>query len=432
MKKILLILLVLFSSCQLDAAGIKGKIGAYIDVVENRISLQPLVNPGSKTEASYRALSDAEMALKGELRKIFCGDDDIAEVAMGYLFEVEIGDALLYFRNLIPTDSLSPAARKLLEKMKKIENRRKLGEPTSSELEEMRIPEIGIAGPFGAAILAQPDFRAKVTSIVPAGDKIRISASSGNFMKCSDDAGNSGFIFLGLLSLHEEELNVNFRQADVPPSEDIPPNLAKFQRIKDQRPTFYLTTREEGFPTSGPLFGQNYNGSERKDIKTPAGALVAGTSGRYFASLCMEGSGVIKDGRTVSFVSDQRFNVAPEGCLGITATGYWVIPFHTLAVNKAQMPYKGVYFIPESRGLKLPNGEIHDGYWFAHDTGSAFSNTTDRMDMYVNREEYWKWMEANFVPSFTPIKVYKVDSDTKASVYAKYKTAMGKLEMEVK
>lgn len=370
MKRVAFLLLVLFSACRLDAAGIKGLISEYVATVENRIALQPLLNGARDIDARFRSLCASEKALETPLRKIFHGEDDIAEVAMGYLAEADFGDAILYFHGLIPTDSSSPAARRVLEKMKGFESRRRDGEKTGPDPIDLTIPGIdaSISGRAG-----------------------RIARSVGK-----------------------------------PVGEDILPDLTKFEKIRDMRPTYYVTTREDGFPTSGPLFGHTYDGTERKTILTPSGVVIAETSGRYFADLCMEGSGVIKDGRTVSFVSDQRFNVAPEGCLGITCTGYWVVPFHTLAVNRNQLPYRGVYFIPGTRGLKLPNGETHDGYWFAHDTGSAFNSTTDRFDMYVDRVEYWKWMEANFVNSFSPIKVYKVDADTRTRVYAKYQSVLGK------
>ncbi|MBF0548485.1 MAG: hypothetical protein HQM08_28880 [Candidatus Riflebacteria bacterium] len=375
-KIALVVFLILFSVSRVDAAGIKGLIGDFIYTIDTRIALQPLVTPGSKFEARYKEFCHTEETLKKQLQAIFRGEDDIADVSMGFLSEAVEGDALLYFRDMIPTDSPSPAARKLLEKMKEIENRRKKGEKNSSEPETSK----GIQGPFDAAFPRDFDFPAKATDSVP----------------------------------------------DV----DIPANLAKFQRINDQKPTYYITAREEGFPTSGLLYGHDYNGSERKTIQTSDDVFIEETSGRYFAALCMEGSGVIMDGRTVTFESNQRFKVIPNGCLGITATGYWVVPFHTLAVNREQMPYKGVYFIPGTKGLKLPNGEIHDGYWFAHDTGSAFTNARNRIDMYVNMDEYVNWMEKNFVPSFTPIKVYKVDSETKNLVYAKYQSVLGNSDIK--
>lgn len=52
-----------------------------------------------------------------------------------------------------------------------------------------------------------------------------------------------------------------------------------------------------------------------------------------------------------------------------------LIPFRTIAVDKTIIPYGTVIFIPKVKGkpITLPNGlaVIHDGYFFAGDTGSA-------------------------------------------------------------
>jgi 3D (Asp-Asp-Asp) domain-containing protein len=54
---------------------------------------------------------------------------------------------------------------------------------------------------------------------------------------------------------------------------------------------------------------------------------------------------------------------------------YKLIPFRTMAVDKSIIPYGTVIFIPKVKGkpIILPNGleVIHDGYFFAGDTGSA-------------------------------------------------------------
>jgi len=54
---------------------------------------------------------------------------------------------------------------------------------------------------------------------------------------------------------------------------------------------------------------------------------------------------------------------------------YRLVPYRTIAVDKAMIPYGTVIFIPKVKGkpITLPNGQkvIHDGYFFAGDTGSA-------------------------------------------------------------
>lgn len=226
------------------------------------------------------------------------------------------------------------------------------------------------------------------------------------------------------LAARAAEAGAGTPEAPLPPAAPgTPPGYA---RIRDQKPTYYFTTRELGFPASGPLHGVNYDGTERRRILTPGGSLIKETSGRYFASLAMEGSGVLEDGRVVSWMANQRFIVLPPGCNGLTATGSWVVAFHTLAVNKREMPYGGVYWIPETCGLALPDGSVHDGFWFAHDTGSAFQGTPKhRIDMYVDRPENVAWAEGHIVPSLASTAVYRVDAGTRAAVYEKYKGQLG-------
>lgn len=54
---------------------------------------------------------------------------------------------------------------------------------------------------------------------------------------------------------------------------------------------------------------------------------------------------------------------------------YRLIPYRTIAVDKAKIPYGTVIFIPGVKGqiIVLPNGQKvkHDGYFFAGDTGGA-------------------------------------------------------------
>lgn len=54
---------------------------------------------------------------------------------------------------------------------------------------------------------------------------------------------------------------------------------------------------------------------------------------------------------------------------------YRLIPFRTIAVDKTVIPYGTVIYIPKVKGkvVDLPNGTqvIHDGYFFAGDTGGA-------------------------------------------------------------
>jgi 3D (Asp-Asp-Asp) domain-containing protein len=57
---------------------------------------------------------------------------------------------------------------------------------------------------------------------------------------------------------------------------------------------------------------------------------------------------------------------------------YKLIPFRSIAVDRKVIPYGTVIYIPKAKGdtIELPNGikVIHDGYFFAADTGGLINN----------------------------------------------------------
>lgn len=64
---------------------------------------------------------------------------------------------------------------------------------------------------------------------------------------------------------------------------------------------------------------------------------------------------------------------------GLGVKNYKLVPYRTIAVDPTQIAYGSVIYIPLARGvkIKLPTGEevVHDGYFFAGDTGSAIKGT---------------------------------------------------------
>jgi 3D (Asp-Asp-Asp) domain-containing protein len=60
---------------------------------------------------------------------------------------------------------------------------------------------------------------------------------------------------------------------------------------------------------------------------------------------------------------------------------YKLIPYRTIAVDEAAIPYGSVVYIPKARGvaISLPSGAsvMHDGFFFAADTGAMKGNHID-------------------------------------------------------
>lgn len=61
--------------------------------------------------------------------------------------------------------------------------------------------------------------------------------------------------------------------------------------------------------------------------------------------------------------------------------GCRLAPMRTVAVDPKVIPRHSVLFIKETVGLKLPDGSIHDGYWYASDVGGAIKGA--RIDLFT-------------------------------------------------
>ena len=392
-----------------SAAGLISLLERYVVTVDTRLAYQELLETGRRTSNDF-CLNDRIQALKGreqrlakELKSVQDERDDIAEIVSRKL------------RKILDSCDIEVIAACYPTRARVIKSFRKaIGTGDYKVFLPLLKARKANTKPCGAIVKSAPRFSSSIVELLDGNEAIEILGRSASFLQLE-----SGWVHEALVKIEATDRwfwNTN-----------IDPELDQFDKIHDQKPSYYYTPNEKGFPVKGYLYGHYYTGNERRRIRSPNGHVIAETSGRFFACLCMQGSGLINDGRGVSYVSNKRFSIMPEGCKGVTATGYWVVPFHTLAVNRKEMPYRGVYYAPKTRGMRMPNGEKHDGYWFAHDTGGAFQGTPrHRIDMYVARKDWVMWMEENFVPSKTPIEMYRVDSGTKKKVYEKYKEDLGK------
>ena len=62
-----------------------------------------------------------------------------------------------------------------------------------------------------------------------------------------------------------------------------------------------------------------------------------------------------------------------------------VSPLRTVAVDRALISRGTILFIKETVGMPLPGGGVHDGYWYASDTGSAIKG--QRIDLFSGANE---------------------------------------------
>ncbi len=75
------------------------------------------------------------------------------------------------------------------------------------------------------------------------------------------------------------------------------------------------------------------------------------------------------------------YHAGGGGATGNDSLGCRPIPMRTMAVDPRYIPRRTRLFIPETVGMRMPDGTIHDGYWYASDTGGAIKG--QKIDLYT-------------------------------------------------
>ena len=75
--------------------------------------------------------------------------------------------------------------------------------------------------------------------------------------------------------------------------------------------------------------------------------------------------------------------IGNKGVRARDSMGCRAVPMRTLAVDPDVVPKGSVVYIKETVGLRMPNGGLHDGLWYASDTGGAIKG--QRIDLYTGR-----------------------------------------------
>jgi 3D (Asp-Asp-Asp) domain-containing protein len=138
------------------------------------------------------------------------------------------------------------------------------------------------------------------------------------------------------------------------------------------RNTYYDFPREDKGDKDAALYDARCN-------------LIANVTRDFHDRVCVQGSGRLGTGETVSFakrdcdcaalcprtgqkICFERLDPA-RFPTGRGALGKAITPLRTVAVDSTVIPLGTVLFIPEFRGLDLPDGSRHDGCFVAEDRG---------------------------------------------------------------
>ena len=109
-------------------------------------------------------------------------------------------------------------------------------------------------------------------------------------------------------------------------------------------------------------------------------------------------------GTGVFNVKATLYHAGAKGVGSLDSLGCKVVPMRTLAVDKSIIPRRTVVFIKETVGLKMPDGQAHDGYWYASDVGGAIKG--QRIDLYTgNGAASMKPLQKLNLATLTAVKV---------------------------
>jgi 3D (Asp-Asp-Asp) domain-containing protein len=79
--------------------------------------------------------------------------------------------------------------------------------------------------------------------------------------------------------------------------------------------------------------------------------------------------------------SARLYHAGGGGATGNDSLGCRPIPMRTVAVDPRVIPRRTRLFIRETVGMRLADGTVHDGYWYASDTGGAIKG--QKIDLYT-------------------------------------------------
>ncbi|WP_293828328.1 3D domain-containing protein [uncultured Brevundimonas sp.] len=79
--------------------------------------------------------------------------------------------------------------------------------------------------------------------------------------------------------------------------------------------------------------------------------------------------------------SARLYHAGGGGATGNDSLGCRPIAMRTVAVDPRVIPRRTKLFIRETVGMRLADGAVHDGYWYASDTGGAIKG--QKIDLYT-------------------------------------------------
>jgi 3D (Asp-Asp-Asp) domain-containing protein len=77
------------------------------------------------------------------------------------------------------------------------------------------------------------------------------------------------------------------------------------------------------------------------------------------------------------------YHAGGGGATGADSLGCRPVAMRTVATDPRVIPRRTRLFIRETVGMRMPDGSLHDGYWYASDTGGAVKGA--KVDLYTGQ-----------------------------------------------
>lgn len=210
------------------------------------------------------------------------------------------------------------------------------------------------------------------------------------------------------------------------------------QKIPDILPTMYYTPTEESVSCKGKYGRRRYSGKEKEVLLTPEGKAIATVCKRFAQTLLMEGSAILRDRGYGSVAVNYGGKVRGkhryyklDRCKygeGVKRN-LCLLPYHTIAADNRIHKVNEIIYVPDAKGIELPDGSIHEGYFIVRDTGGAFQGIgSQRVDMFTGTDPDFDnaFKKAGFHHK-RPLDAFKIKGDSAEVIREKLREKFGEL-----
>lgn len=132
--------------------------------------------------------------------------------------------------------------------------------------------------------------------------------------------------------------------------------------------------------SSGPVPYNVAVAADEARVETPAADIGSTDESALSAALSPEQAELMA-GDPDWRASARLYHAGGGGATGNDSLGCRPVAMRTVAVDPRVIPRRTKLFIRETVGMRLADGSIHDGYWYASDTGGAIKG--QKIDLFT-------------------------------------------------